>query len=198
VPQELQARREQLHQAQRRLTQQIERLTEAYLGAVIPLAEYQRRRQDLEQKHQALATQDAQLSAQVDRRKELAGVMVSVEDFCRRVQAGLDAATFEQKRQLIELLIDRVIVANGDVEIRYVIPTSPSSEHVRFCHLRSDYFNAPDMIGGLGGDVAQQIEVDSMLAGPFAEIRAGMDSGNAHLAHRALDPLAIDRCEVRL
>jgi site-specific DNA recombinase len=58
--------------------------------------------------------------------------MVSVEDFCRRVQAGLDTATFEQKRQLIELVIDQVIVANGDVEIRYVIPTSPSSEHVRF------------------------------------------------------------------
>jgi hypothetical protein len=31
------------------------------------------------------------------------------------------------------------------VEIRYVIPTSPSSEHIRFCHLRTDYFHAPDL-----------------------------------------------------
>jgi site-specific DNA recombinase len=193
VPQELQARREQLHQAQRRLTQQIERLTEAYLGAVIPLAEYQRRRLDLEQKHQALATQDAQLSAQVDRRKELAGVMVSVEEFCRRVQAGLDNATFEQKRQLIELVIDRVIVANGDVEIRYVIPTSPSSEHVRFCHLRSDYFNAPDVIGAVGGNLAQQIGIDRVGQVALAQIRSGMNAGDAHLAHIALDPLAVDR-----
>ena len=60
----------------------------------------------------------------------------SVEAFCRRVQAGLADASFEQKRQLVELLIDRVIVANGDVEIRYVLPTSPSSESIRFCHLR--------------------------------------------------------------
>jgi len=29
------------------------------------------------------------------------------------------------------------------VEIRYVIPTSPGSEQVRFCHLRLDYFNKP-------------------------------------------------------
>jgi site-specific DNA recombinase len=175
VPQELQARREQLHQAQRRLTQQIERLTEAYLGAVIPLAEYQRRRLDLEQKHQALATQDAQLSAQVDRRKELAGVMVSVEDFCRRVQAGLDTATFEQKRQLIELVIDRVIVANGDVEIRYVIPTSPSSEHVRFCHLRSDYFASPNVIRMCGGHTTQQIGKDAMLTLVFAQVWSRID-----------------------
>jgi site-specific DNA recombinase len=33
-----------------------------------------------------------------------------------------------------------VIVTNDDVEIRYVIPTSLSSEHIRFCHLRKDYF----------------------------------------------------------
>ncbi len=48
LPQELQARREQLRQGQRSLEGQLERLTEAYLLAVIPLAEYQRRRQTLE------------------------------------------------------------------------------------------------------------------------------------------------------
>ncbi len=44
--------------------------------------------------------------------------------------------------QLVKLLIDRVIVTEGDVETRYVIPTDPGSEHVRFCHLRSDYSGA--------------------------------------------------------
>jgi site-specific DNA recombinase len=34
-----------------------------------------------------------------------------------------------------------VIVTDEEVEIRYVIPTDPSSEHVRFCHLRSDYLH---------------------------------------------------------
>jgi site-specific DNA recombinase len=147
LPQELQARREHIRQAHGRLVQQIDRLTEAYLGGVIMLAEYQRRRQDLEQKRQALDNQESLLTAQVNRQQEVAGLVASVEDFCQRVQAGLDHATFEQKRQLVELLIDRVIVTNGDVEIRYVIPTSPSSEHVRFCHLRSDYFGHPFIIG---------------------------------------------------
>jgi site-specific DNA recombinase len=40
---------------------------------------------------------------------------------------------------LIELLIDRMVLSEQEVEIRYVIPTSSRSEHVQFCHLRSDY-----------------------------------------------------------
>jgi len=64
--------------------------------------------------------------------------VTSVEGFCQRVQAGLANTPLEQKRELVELLIDRVIVTGEEVEIRYVIPTSSASEHVRSCHLRSD------------------------------------------------------------
>ncbi|MDQ5851954.1 MAG: zinc ribbon domain-containing protein, partial [Chloroflexota bacterium] len=159
LPQELQARRDQLRQARTRLAQQLERLTEAYLGAVIPLAEYQRRRQDLEQKQAALTVQENQLTVHVDRQKEVAALVTAVEEFCERVRAGLAHATFAQKRQLVELLIDRVIVANGDVEIRYVIPTSPSSEHVRFCHLRSDYFAHPDRVGRCGDALSDKVGI---------------------------------------
>ena len=68
---------------------------------------------------------------------------VADEDFRQRVQLGLSQATFEQKRQLLELLVDRVVVTQEEVEIRYVIPTSPKSEKIRFCQLRSDYFDTP-------------------------------------------------------
>jgi site-specific DNA recombinase len=139
LPQELKARQENLRQGRSALGRQLERLTEAYLGEVIPLAEYQRRRKDLEQRDEALASQERQLQAQSRQRMELAGVAGSIEDFCQRVRKGLAEATFEQRRKLVELLIDRVIVTDEEVEIRYVIPTDPSSEHVRFCHLRSDY-----------------------------------------------------------
>ncbi len=71
---------------------------------------------------------------------------LSVEQFWQRVQTGLASASFEQKRQLLELLVDRVIVKNDQVEIRYVLPTSSKSEHIRFCHLRSDYLDPPNMI----------------------------------------------------
>ena len=118
----------------------MERLTEAYLAGVVPLEEYKRRRPELEQRLEGLATQLRQLEASATRHVELAGIAQSMEEFCQRVSRGLEQATFEQKRHLIELLIDRVVVTNDEVEIRYVIPTSSSSEQVRFCHLRANYF----------------------------------------------------------
>jgi site-specific DNA recombinase len=141
LPQELKIRQENLRQGRAALGRQLERLTEAYLGEVIPLAEYRRRREDLEGKDEALASQQEQLRARSEQHMELAGIAGSVEDFCERVRSGLADATFEQRRKLVELLIDRVIVTDEEVEIRYVIPTDPSSEQVRFCHLRSDYLD---------------------------------------------------------
>jgi site-specific DNA recombinase len=143
LPQELQARRENLRKARVSVEHQIERLTDAYLAGVVMLEEYTRRRQEVEQRLHAIAEQARQLEANVGRQDELAALVQSIEAFCQRVQQGLVQATFEQKRQLIELLVDRVVVTEEEVEIRYVIPTSPRSEHLRFCHLRLDYFDVP-------------------------------------------------------
>ena len=141
MPQELQARRESLRKATAALDQQLERLTEAYLIAVIPGAEYQRRRQELEQKRASLDLQMNELATQVDRQAEVMQLATSVQEFCRRTQAGLAQATFEQKRTLVELLVDRVLVIRDEVEIRYAVPTHPRGESSQFCHLRKDYFN---------------------------------------------------------
>jgi site-specific DNA recombinase len=139
LPQELQARRTTLHQSAARLDNQLDRLTDAYLAAIMPLPEYQRRRNDLTRKLHSLAQQQSHLAAQVDHHREIAALTTSLQDFCNRIRVGLDNLTFEQKRQLVELLIDRVIVTDDAVEIRYVFPTSKGSEHVRFCLLRLDY-----------------------------------------------------------
>ena len=87
----------------------------------------------------AVTAQVRQLEAQVDRQTEIARLSLSIDEFCRRVRDGLEQATWEQKRHLIEWLVVRVIVTDGEVEIRYAIPTSPAGEATRFCHLRSDY-----------------------------------------------------------
>ena len=139
LPEEMRARRTSLRRARVSLEQQLERLTEAYMGGVIRLEEYARRRQELEEKMGAFKSQERELGQQAERRNELSGMVSRVEDYCRRVSEALAGATFEQKRRLVELLIDRVIVTGAEVEIRYVIPTSTSGEHARFCHLRTNY-----------------------------------------------------------
>lgn len=142
LPQELKARQENLRKGRAALERRLERLTEAYLGEVVSLPEYKRHREEIERKDEALANQQSQLQAQAQQRMELAGVVGSIEGFCERVQCGLDEATFEQRRQLVELLIDRVVVTDDEVEIRYVVPLNPKGERTRFCQLRSDYRSA--------------------------------------------------------
>lgn len=143
LPQELEARRQGLRRGVASLDQQLERLTEAYLASVLGLEEYRRRRADLEQRRAALDGQLRQLEAQAERRLELAGLAASAKAFCERVQASLESASFEEKRRLVELLVDTVVVADGEVEIRYVVPLTAGAEQDRFCRLHSVHLHLP-------------------------------------------------------
>jgi site-specific DNA recombinase len=139
LPQELQARQASVQQALVQIERQDERLLEAYLAGVVALAELERKRQELGRRRDSLLGQQRQLEAQGQQHRELGRIAEGIEAFCRGVTEGLAQATFAQRRALVELLIDRVIVLDGEVEIRYVIPTSPEGPHSRFCHLRLDY-----------------------------------------------------------
>jgi len=139
LPQELRSQLEALQRASKQMEHQQERLLEAYIANVIQLPEFERKRMELSQKQAALHQQEIQLQATSSQRVALSQVADSIEVFCAKIRPVLEHASFEQKRQLVELLIDRVIVLDNDVEIRYVIPTQPEGPHIPFCHLRSDY-----------------------------------------------------------
>jgi site-specific DNA recombinase len=181
LPQDLQARHDQLRKGRRGLEQQVERLTEAYLQGVIPLPEYQRRRQVAEEHLQALAAQAEQLEGQVDRQAQLANWAGSAEAFCRRVQDGLAGADFAQRRRLVELLVDRVAVTEAEVEIRYVVPVGQDGERGRFSQLRKDYFNPPAIA------IAPLVEADLARAGAGT----GDDDADALLAQVLAQPVGI-------
>jgi site-specific DNA recombinase len=139
LPQELKARLENGGKAIAHTERQNKQLLDAYLGGVLELAEFERK--ELAGRTDALLAQERQLEASTRERTELAGIADSIEGFCEQVRAGLANATFEQKRRLVELLIDRVIVSDEEVEIRYVVPTSSNRPHQPFCHLRTDYLS---------------------------------------------------------
>ena len=154
LPQELQAQVEALQKASQQLERQQERLLEAYLAEIVKLPELEQKRNELARKQEALRVQIIQLQTQVDQRMELGQVAGSIEAFCVQVRPVLDQADFAQKRQLVELLIDRVIISDENVEIRYVISTHPEGPHVPFCHLRADYrsyHHRGDRQNGLSG-----------------------------------------------
>ena len=46
-----------------------------------------------------------------------------LDRFCRQVVLGLDAMTFEDRQQLLRLVVERATVENGTVRVETVIPT---------------------------------------------------------------------------
>jgi hypothetical protein len=136
---ELKARLESVEQAIAEVERQKQRLLDAYLSEVLELAEFERKRTELDGRCDALLSQKRQLEASARERVELAEIADSIEKFCEQMRTGLAGATFEQKRALVGLLIDWVIVTEEEVEILYVAATSPDGTHQPFCHLRTDY-----------------------------------------------------------
>ena len=142
LPQALQAQRQILNKTLKHLAGQQARLLDLYLAEIIERAEFDRKRQELTQMQNGLTQQLGELEAQAQKQLNVVALANGIEAFCQRLQPTLEKLDFAQRRQLVELLIDRVVINDGQVEVRYVIPTGPAGEKVRFCHLRKDYFNA--------------------------------------------------------
>ena len=149
LPQALQSRKETLAKSLKQLERQQERLLEVYLGEVIEREEFQRKRRELVDTQNALHRQLRQLESQAQKQLDVAELASGIGDFCERIQQTLPTLTFEQRRELVTLLVDRVVVDDEKVEIRYVIPTSPAGEEKPFCHLRTDYLLQPSRALGV-------------------------------------------------
>jgi site-specific DNA recombinase len=139
VPEDVRERQRGLQGARAALEHQDERLLAAYLAGVLDLGEFERARAEVRQRQASGAEQERQLTASLAAQQDLQVVAQGMEAFCAQIRAGLANASFAQRRALVELLIDRVIVTDGVVEIRYVIPTAPAGTYYRFSQLRLNY-----------------------------------------------------------
>jgi hypothetical protein len=162
VPGELRRRQATLRGVRASVARQRQRLLEAYLAEVIDLAAFQRQDRTLAGQEADLLAREREVAAQGERLVEVSAIAQSMTAVLKQLRVGLDQAGFEQRRQLVELLIDRVVVTDGQVEIRYVIPTTDTSTKTWFCHLRTDYFQVePAGVGPPG-----KVQVRLAGAGP--------------------------------
>jgi site-specific DNA recombinase len=118
------ARRRDMRRRRLEVERRIQRLVDAYEAEVLSLEELQERRAKLEDRLVELQREEQRLAAESVREDQLRIVAARVEEFRAAVARGLDQADFAQRRALVELLIDRVVVDAPEVEIRYVIPIS--------------------------------------------------------------------------
>jgi site-specific DNA recombinase len=113
----------------KRLFREESRLVDAYQVGIIELEGLKERRAKIAQRRKAPRAryeQQARLRRQAAQARE---VLENLEVFCGRINARLDDAIFEEKQSILQLLIERIIVGEGTLEIRHVIPLdSPPRE----------------------------------------------------------------------
>ena len=184
LPQALQARRQTLRDVLAQLERQQARLLDLYLAEVLEREEFERKRKEVAQSQHGLTQQLRQLDAQAQQHVDVTALAQGIEAFCKRTQPTLDNLTFVQRRQLVELLIDRVIVNDSQVEIRYVVPTGPKGETTPFCHLRLDYFDLEPRPIQLHQLAAVQAEIRGGQS-DIARLGSGLPVDNHHQAQPA-------------
>jgi site-specific DNA recombinase len=125
---------QKLEQKIQRYNKQIQRLIDAYQMEVITLEDLNIRKSSLEQKISQL--QDQIKSIKVAQKKEMdyKRIFDNIEAFCDAVKQGLENASFENRRKIIELLVEEVIVTNGKVEIIHIIPLEKRANLQLYSH----------------------------------------------------------------
>jgi site-specific DNA recombinase len=123
----------------RRQRRQVDRLIDAYQEEIIQLDELSTRRRRTEQKIHAWERQIQDLRCQQEQRLHEEVVIHEIKRFCEVTRAGLETATFEERRRVIELIVEKVVVIGTEVVIYHVIPIRPSIVNLRF----DDFIGVP-------------------------------------------------------
>jgi site-specific DNA recombinase len=114
---------------------QLQRLIDAYQTGIITLQDLTSRKSNLERKISQIQQQIRELKAVERNEVNDQKIFNSIQTFCEAVKRGIENASFEEKRRIVELLVEEVIVTNGKVEIKHIIPTD------NFSNLQLDHRN---------------------------------------------------------
>lgn len=123
MPDDIEAQMKQADLALRCLKAQEDRVTDAYINEAMELDRYKAEMEKLRQRRKELERAAQELDRRERQEIESRKALEHLERFCRQVSQGLDAMTFEERQQLLRLLVERITVEDGRVRIETVIPT---------------------------------------------------------------------------
>jgi site-specific DNA recombinase len=104
------------------LEQAKERLLDLILDGKVEKPIYMKREAELEQRGVALRERLAKAQAQVTDTEAQMARQDAVRRFCRIARRGLERLDQERRRQLLRMLVDKVIVRGGTLEVHGVLP----------------------------------------------------------------------------
>jgi site-specific DNA recombinase len=124
-----------------RLSRADQRLLEAYQAEVISLEELAEQRQGLAVQRRVAEQQYDQHCRLRDQKIHAEEVLRSLAAFGERIGSRLQTASITERQVILQLVVERIIVHDGDLEIQHVIPLrgpAPSSGTCPPAGLRSD------------------------------------------------------------
>ena len=131
--------RKQLAVALKRVKTQEDRVTDAYIHEVMDLERYDDEIRKLADRREHLEECARELDRRQQQQQDSRSALADLDRFCHQVTKGLDALTFEQRQQLLRLVVERATVENGRVRIETVIPTGQG----KLCNRRPELVEGP-------------------------------------------------------
>ena len=114
------------------MKRQRERLIDAYQTGVLEIEDFQRRNAAIEERILSVEHEHVELRSRASRR-ELAGRQVErVNQVVEQLRHRLRDPSFETKRAILRLVVDKVVVDGHRLEIHLALPVSGDFSHLTY------------------------------------------------------------------
>jgi site-specific DNA recombinase len=159
----------ELERSKTKLDQKLNRLLDAFAEGLIEKTELGLRSERIRAELKSVETRLEERRLEHDASLDLRLVVTRVEDFATRLHVGLEGTTWEQKRDILRLLVKQVEVDETQIRVVYRIPSgprgpSPRAGSFRHCGRRRDV----PLHTLAGGDATVQIRAPKRKVRPQA------------------------------
>ncbi|MCH8989871.1 MAG: recombinase family protein [Chloroflexi bacterium] len=110
---------------------QEDRFTQAYANEAMDLNRYKTEMDKLRARTKELNGTSRDLSQRVEKEQGTERALEHLESFCLRIGKGLDDMSFEERQDLLILVVDNISVENGTVRIDTIIPSGDGMGQLR-------------------------------------------------------------------
>ena len=124
-PQNIEDEKAQTKRAIDTIASQEDRVTQAYVAGAMNLKRYSLEMGKLRDKRASLEGRIKELAMREQAESHSREALAYIGEFCDSVNAGLEELTFDERQELLRLLVERITVDKGRVRIETIIPTEP-------------------------------------------------------------------------
>ncbi len=107
------------------ITSQEDRVTQAYVTGAMDLKRYGIEMGKLRDRRASLENRLTELTQREQTESHSREAPAYIGEFCDSVTSGLEHMSFDERQELLRLLIERITVDKGRVQIETIIPTEP-------------------------------------------------------------------------